>query len=206
MLITTFTGDKPSSYSLASLFSLINYSRVLYLPPLGLVLKVSLLDSLLASPLERPLLALPAALGLPIDSSSLLLVRPSNEEHDHILSSILSAESSLETPFKNLLVDPGSVRQPSEGERPYPLIAQTSALQQLPQDINVKDFWSSTGYARIWDAKVPGPEYDIPQEDLHKVMPNNPPARRIWEELYEKFRDHRMDICGLDLEPWREGN
>ncbi|KAI9719591.1 MAG: hypothetical protein M1812_003362 [Candelaria pacifica] len=196
--------DRPTSYSLASLFALINYSRVLYLPPSGLLLKASLLDGLLTSPLEQSLLAMPAGSDLAIDSSSLLLVRPSNEEHDHILSSILSAESSVESPFKNLLSDPASTRQSSSSAQDYPLLAQTSSLQQLPDDVKVNSFWSSTGYARISDAGLPGPEYDIPQADLLKAMPSSPSAKRIWEELYEKFRDHRMDICGLDLEPWRK--
>ncbi|KAI9777136.1 MAG: hypothetical protein M1835_005321 [Candelina submexicana] len=204
---TTLPGtneDRPSSYSLASLFSLINYSRVLYLPPSGLLLKASLLDSLLVLPLERPLLAMPAESSLSIDSSSLLLVRPSTAEHDHILSSILSAESSVESPFKDLLSDPAAIRQPSASDQHYPLLAQTSALEQLPDVANVKDFWSSTGYVRISDAGLPGPEFDIPQAEFRKAMPSRPAAKRIWEELYDKFRDHRMDICGLDLEPWRK--
>jgi hypothetical protein len=67
------------SYSLASVYSLVDYERILYLQGPGVLLDASALDSLLAFSKSEPMAALPAATEKDTLSTSLLLVHPSKQ-------------------------------------------------------------------------------------------------------------------------------
>ena len=47
---------------------------------------------------------------------------------------------------------------------------------------------------------MPGPEYDVPYSTRVKMRPLNTQADEAWSRLYERFRQQRMEVCGLDLE------
>ena len=68
-------------------------------------------------------------------------------------------------------------------------------------EFNATDFLEMTAYVHIEDPGVEGPEYDVPRPDFVRAMPSGKEARKAWEIVYERYRDARTDICGLDLKP-----
>ncbi len=183
-------------YPLANLLSLVHYNRVLFLQPSGLILDSTPLDLLFTLPMERPLLGLSA----PEDESlqpAILLLEPSKDTYQDVISS-LPEGAYLDSEFlQRVPVTPA----PADGESPMTLLAQTSALDDVDAQFNATDFFSTTAYVRLSDSSLPGPEYDIPRQDYVRAMPRSKQARKAWEGVYERFREVRMDTCGIDLEP-----
>ena len=68
-------------------------------------------------------------------------------------------------------------------------------------EFNATEFLELTGYVHIEDPGVEGPEYDVQRPDFVRAMPSGKQARKAWEMVYERYRDARRDVCGLDLEP-----
>ena len=90
---------------------------------------------------------------------------------------------------------------PSNGENSINLLAETGPLINVGTQFNASAFIEETAYVRIKDDRLPGPEYGAPRGRLADAMPREMEARRAWEAVYERFREARMDVCGLDLEP-----
>src|SRR3954462_12212296 len=88
------TDSTPSSYSLASIFTLTNYARVLSLNPPGLFLESYPLDSLLAFASSAPVAALPLDDKQTNISTALLLIEPSKGIFEQ-LSSLRAANDSV---------------------------------------------------------------------------------------------------------------
>jgi hypothetical protein len=57
-----------------------------------------------------------------------------------------------------------------------------------------------TAYVIVEDEGLPGPEFDIPYGDWLSARPEEGEQRRAWEGVYERYRDARREVCGLDLE------
>lgn len=183
-------------YSLTNLLSLIHYNRILSLRPSGLILDSTPLDLLFTLPMEGPLLGLSA----PEDESmqpAILLFEPSKETYRDVTSSL--PEGAY--PDSEFLQRVTNTPAPADGESPMTLLAQTSALDDVDAQFNATDFLDTTAYIRLSDADLPGPEYDIPRPDYVRAMPRSKQGRKAWEGVYERFRDARMEVCGLDLEP-----
>ncbi|KAK5145926.1 hypothetical protein LTR04_001183 [Oleoguttula sp. CCFEE 6159] len=183
--------DDPSAYSLASLWGLVEFERVLWLRAPGLLLEAAPLDAALAfDPVQ----------GTADVAAEVLLVRPSVEEFDRLAAAAAAAASSPSTP------DTGVFRS---SITPLPkiaaLLATTAALHNTSDSFNAAAYLHAAAYVRIADAGLPGPEFDVPLAAKVRARPRRAQAERVWSELYERFRQRRMDVCGLDLEPWREG-
>ncbi|KAI9812752.1 MAG: hypothetical protein M1827_004508 [Pycnora praestabilis] len=200
--------DSPAAYSLASLLLLTEYHRILYLSPSGLILDHAPLDELLASiSSEVPLLISPSeapssSSTLPTSPPSLLLLEPSTEDYNRALTLISPETLPVSTLFTSLYPD-------SSAPTTHPLIIQTSSLHhQLLTDNQTSNStfpthpFPTSAYIHITDPNLPGPEHDIPHQAFLAAQPETGKKARIWEDVYEKFRQLRMDICGLDLEPW----
>ena len=82
------------------------------------------------------------------------------------------------------------------------LVGKTSALRSETDKFYAAEFLEITGFIHIFDEDHPGPEYDVPKKKLSHMQPVNVEARKAWERSYEMYRQRRMDICGLDLEPF----
>ena len=185
-------------YPLTLLLSLVHYNRILVLQPSGLILDSTPLDLLFTLPMEKALLGLSA----PEDDSmqaAILLFEPSKQTYRDVISS-LPEGAYPDGEFLQLVPVTSA---PAEGESPMTLLAQTSGLDGVDAQFNATRFVDTTAYIRLSDSSVPGPEYAIPRQDYVRAMPGSKQARKAWEGVYERFRDARMAICGLDLEPVR---
>lgn len=183
-------------YPLMNLLSLVHYNRILFLQPSGLILDSTPLDLLFTLPMEDPLLGLSA----PDDESmqpAILLIEPSKETYRDISSSLPEGAFPDSEFLQRVPITPA----PADGESPMTLLAQTSGLRNVDAQFDATQFFDTTAYIRLSDADLPGPEYDVPRQDYMRAMPRSKQARKAWEGVYERFRDGRMEICGLDLEP-----
>lgn len=188
----------PSTYPLAELLALTNYDRILYLQTPGLLLNSTKLDHLLATSSKNLRTDESTKPPTSRDATSILLLAPSEaaftQAHDR-----LGAEQA---PDNELLTRPLSERNlitpPSDDNR---LVLESSHMKTEPQESSAMISTSSASYLHFSDPALPGPEYDIPRDLFSRQAPRDGPTRRLWERSYEKFRDLRMEVCGLDLEP-----
>ncbi|KAF1917514.1 hypothetical protein BDU57DRAFT_513810 [Ampelomyces quisqualis] len=191
--------ESGSSYSLASIYSLAQFERVIYLQGPGVLLDASALDSLLAFSKSEPMAALPATPGKKELSTCMMLVSPSKATFQQLKK--LRTENSLSDLdlFRTAFPAAESVMAEwslSMGNVYY----ESQRLGEAVDDFNATAFEASTTFVRLLDAGMPGPEYDIPHSDRVKLRPKKLQAEEVWSRLYEGFRQQRMDVCGLDLE------
>lgn len=182
-------------YPLTNLLSLVHYNRILFLQPSGLILDSTPLDLLFTLPMEKPLLGL----SPPEDESmhpAILLFEPSKETYQDVISSLPEGAYPDSDFLQRIPITPA----PADGESAMTLLAQTAGLDAVDAHFSATKFFDATAYVRLSDPELPGPEYDIPREDYVRAMPLSKQARRAWEGVYERFRDARMEVCGLDLE------
>lgn len=182
-------------YPLANLLSLVHYNRILSLQPSGLILDSTPLDLLFTLPMEKPLLGLSA----PEDESmqpAILLIEPSKETYHDVISSLPEGAYPDTEFLQRVTITPA----PADGESPMTLLAQTSGLDGVDAQFDAAEFFDTTAYVRLSDSGLPGPEYDMSRQDYVQAMPKSRQARKAWEGMYSRFRDARMEICGLDLE------
>lgn len=183
-------------YPLTNVLSLISYNRILLLQLPGLILDSTPLDLLFTLPMEKPLLGL----SDPQDESrepTILLFEPSRDTYQDVAATL--PEGAY--PDTEFLQKVHTEHAPEDPEHQVHLLATTGLLEKEGLGINATDFFEMTAYVHLSDPGLPGPEYDIPRHDYVKAMPGTTEARRLWESVYERFRDARMDVCGLDLEP-----
>jgi hypothetical protein len=189
----------PSSYSLASMYSLVDYERILYLQGPGVLLDASALDSLLAFSKSEPMAAMPATPERNDLSTSLMLVHPS-QENFHQLKKLRESKPLKDIDlFRSTFAAPESLIAEwslSMGNVYY----ESRNLRRPVDEFNATAFVDATTFVRLSEPELPGPEYDIPYADHVKLRPKNQQAEELWTKLYENFRQQRMDVCGLDLE------
>ena len=194
-------GWKPEEqYPLLHLLSLVWFHRLIYLPPSGLLLNADPLDLLFTLPMEnRAMLGLADPLSL-INEVDVLLIEPTKDLLRETSSS-LPEGAYLDREFmEKIHTTPAPM--PS-GQDTINLLAETGPLMEVDAQFNATKFMEETAYVRIKDEGLPGPEYGAPGEKLRYAMPKDTEARQAWETVYERFREMRMDVCGLDLEPER---
>ncbi|KAF1942801.1 hypothetical protein EJ02DRAFT_374822 [Clathrospora elynae] len=191
----------PSSYSLASLYSLVDYERILYLQGPGLLLDASALDSLLAFSKSEPMAAYPATPERTDLSTSLLLIHPSQQSFNQLRTLRAATHTTDLDMFRSTFSVPGSLLSEwslSMGNVVY----ESQHLRNVIDGFNATVFEQATTFVRLSDPEIAGPEYDIPFSDRVKIRPENVEAREAWSKLYERFRQRRMEVCGLDLETY----
>ena len=186
-------------YPLTNLLAPHYYNRVLYLKPAGLILDSTPLDLLFTLPMESPILGLSAPTSTSeVSPPSILLLQPSKSTYQDI-SSFLPEGVYPDAEFLNLIPVESA---PTDAEFHSRLLAKTSALDaESVAEFNATDFLEMTAYVHIEDPGVEGPEYDVPRPDFVRAMPSGKQARKAWESVYERYRDARRNVCGLDLEP-----
>jgi hypothetical protein len=188
-----------SSYSLASVYSLIDFERIIYLQGPGVLLDASALDSLLAFSKSEPIAALPATPERKELSTSMLIVHPSQERFQQLKKTRAEKEISDLDLFRITFPGPESLMAEwslSMGNVYY----ESQTLRDPVDEFNATAFEESTTFVRLLDDGIPGPEYDMPYSERVKLRPKNLEAEEVWSRLYEDFRQQRMDVCGLDLE------
>lgn len=184
-------------YPLLSVLSLMHYNRILVLRQPGLILDSTPLDLLFTLPMEKPMLGL----SDPQDERRepvILLFEPSKETYHDIAATLPEGAYPDEEFLQKVPVE----HAPEDPEKRVHLLATTALLGNENSDsFTAKDFLDVTAYVHVEDPGLPGPEYDVPRQDFVKAMPRAKEARKAWESVYERFRDARMNVCGLDLEP-----
>ncbi|OJD28659.1 glycosyltransferase family 8 protein [Diplodia corticola] len=196
-------GDGDSTrprYSLASFFSLIDFDRLLYLAPSGIIIDSLAMDALLAFAASRRLAALPEDPTASRISTDFMLLQPSLSTFRK-LSAALSEADVSDTKLFQKIFDASTSLLPPTAESETTLYYESSELRTLddPESFNSTQFLSTTAYVRLADPELPGPEYDVPYGQMVQLRPKEDEPRWVWEKLYFKFRGSRMDVCGLDL-------
>ncbi|KAF2126264.1 glycosyltransferase family 8 protein [Dothidotthia symphoricarpi CBS 119687] len=192
----------PSSYSLASLYSLVDYERIIYLQGPGVMLDASALDSLLAFSKSEPMAAYPATPERTDLSTSLLLIHPTQENYHQLKKLRTSSPTSDLDLFRKTFAAPKSLISEwslSMGN----VVFVSQSLCDASDSFNATEFEQATTFVRLSDAGLPGPEYDVPFWERARVRPKNEQAKEAWGRLYERFRQQRMEVCGLDLEVYQ---
>lgn len=186
-----------AEYPLVDLLSLTLFNRLIYLKPSGLILDSTKLDMLFTLPMESTMLGIS---GNPHDEDtvpSVILLEPSKKAYNDTLSSIPAGSYSDDEFLRHISLVTHTTDQNH-------IVAKTSAIHLESDRFNVTEFIDSTAYVQLSDPGLPGPEFNVPRRQLLRVKPKQPIHRKAWETVYEMFREQRMSVCGLDLEPLME--
>ncbi|KAL9085452.1 MAG: hypothetical protein Q9165_007602 [Trypethelium subeluteriae] len=188
------------SYSLASLFSLTEYDRIMYLEPPGHIFDASVMASVLAFSPQAPLMSLQSRESPNNRSSEMLLVTPSASQYRQL------SKSNAKHPETDvdLLQNSFPYAQDSHILAQADFLPHTSDLRAAPEGFNATEFLDGTAYIRVMDSELAGPQYDVPYAERVAARPRVAEAEAIWSKVYDGFRLGRMSICGLDLEPLRK--
>ncbi|KAK0896512.1 hypothetical protein LTR91_020722 [Friedmanniomyces endolithicus] len=201
-------------YSLASAYALTEFDRVLSIETPGLLLDATPLDAVLAFTEAAPFAMLQdSAQGDGVHSADLLLLHPSTDIHNDLLTRISTTTMTSESQTQLQTFNDATL--PLLFPTPL-LLASTTDTETLIRSIgtlhtpthhttspfNATAFLSNVTYIRFSDPKLPGPEYDVPWSQKVAARPRNKDADWTWTKLYGQFAQKRMEICGLDLEAW----
>ncbi len=136
-------------------------------------------------------------------STSLLLLAPSQKPINRTNDQLAAASVLYSNTSPRLMLQQALVPRSSLGSH---LVLETSELEDQPVDLDPTKFLTSMAYVHFSDPNLPGPAYDIPHDIFVRAAPRESKPRRVWESMYERFRDKRMNVCGLDLEPMPREN
>lgn len=182
-------------YPLTGLLSLTSFNRLIHLRPSGLIQDSDQLDLLFTLPMETPVLGISANHNGDSEAS-VVLIEPSNEAYQKVTEH-LSETGYHETEFLH-----STPMMTDFAEDQVHLVVKTSALQLEKEPFDSAEFLKMTGYVHLSDPDLPGPEYYIPKDKILSAQPSGAEPRKAWEKSYERFRQQRIDVCGLDLEPF----
>ena len=191
------TGLTPEEkYPLTNLLSLVNFNRIISLQAPGLVLDATPLDLLFTLPMEDPLLGLSSTQETRANPSILLMLS-SKETYTSITSSLPEGAYPDAEFLQRAILDAA----PADPGAQTRLLAETGLLNEDSiADFNATEFLEGTSYVRLVDDGIPGPEFDVSKEAWGRARPEGTQARKAWEAVYARFREARIEVCGLDLE------
>ena len=195
----TFSDEE--QYPLTNLLSLLHHNRLLYLQPSGLILSSSPLDLLFTYPIPeaKHMLGFTSPIPSSADRPAVLLIEPTRALQKDTMAA-LPEGTFLDTEFLSLVTSrPAPPATPAENTKPAMLLAETSSLHNVDAGFNATEFLDTTGYVHIQDDGALGPEFAA-NKAFGKAAPPRKEARKAWEGVYQRFREGRVEICGLDLE------
>jgi hypothetical protein len=67
---------------------------------------------------------------------------------------------------------------------------------------NASAYLDDTALIQLKDKGLPGPEYDVPYDDIVRLRPEDEDQGFLWENMYSTYKDRRYRVCGLDQKPW----
>lgn len=184
-----------AAYPLFGLLSLSIFDRLIYLRPSGLIIDSADLDLLFTLPMESSILGISGNSEGEFTLPSIVIFEPSITAYNGALSAI-SIETYSDDEFLRHIPQISGIA--GQGH----LVARTSAMSLEFNELTAANFFKSISYVHLTDPDFPGPEFDIPSKTVVRARPKLPQNRAIWERVYEIFRERRMSICGLDLEPF----
>ncbi len=183
---------------LAELLALTDYNRILYLQPSGILLNSTKLDRLLATSPKNLSMDRSSISSKSRESRPLLLLAPSGADSSKAKDQLASGRVPNTDLLARVLSEQNLIPPSSDNDR---LVLESSYLVTEPQSSEAMSPASSASYIHFSEFSLPGPEYDIPRDMFLREAPSEGHSRTLWASWYEKFRDLRMEVCGLDLEP-----
>lgn len=183
------------AYPLAALLSLTKFNRLVYLRPSGLILDSEKLDLLFTIPMESELLGIPAEPRERDTLPPVILFEPSMYAYNQTLLSIQAGIYDEEEFLRKI-----NLMQGGTADRSYS-VAMSSAFHLEDDTFDGAQFMETTSYVQLSDPGLLGPEFSASRLVLNRAKPQQTEQRRAWEAVYERYRQHRMDLCSLDLEP-----
>lgn len=203
------TYSDEESYPLTNLLSLTTFNRIIYLQPSGIILDATPLDLLFTLPMsddQKPVLGLTSPTPSLADRPAILLCEPSPKHYEETVAA-LPEGAYPDLDFLALVhtIAAPSSEELSSHDRPHTsanLLAESSSLHHIPPSsaLNASLFLQTTGYIHFQDEAVKGPGYEPGNAFRDAAPAASNEARRAWEGAYERFREGRMGVCGLDLE------
>ena len=195
----------PSTYSLISAYALTDLDRTLTIETPGLLLDASPLDAVLAFTEKTPFAMLQDTTANDgVHSQDLFLLQPSAKEHAALTTLIPTLPNSFNDTLLPIAFPEPLLLASSTEDNTSALIRSIGLLHDAQAGFNASAYLSNVAYIRFSDPKLPGPEYDVPWAKKRAARPKNKDADWTWTKLYGEFAQKRMDICGLDLESWRD--
>ena len=194
-MLTWRTAEHEAKYPLTGLMSLLAFNRLIYLRPSGIISDSGQLDLLFTLPMDTPILGISSTSHKENEDVSIVIMQPSAKSYTEIVNTI-SAEDYSDTYFLK-----GIQAMTDFAEDQVHLVAKTSSLRLEDDVFSVDEYLENTAYIQLSDPELPGPEYDIPPRRFLSAKPTAIGPGKAWERSYEIFRERRMDVCGLDLEP-----
>lgn len=149
-------------------------------------------------PMETPSLGISANTQDDSATPSVLLFQPSTKAVRDVGPSLAAGNYSEEEYLQNI-----PLMTDFAGDKVH-LVAKTSALHLESDRFDATEFLDVTSYVQLSDPLMPGPEFDAPRERLDLARPGQLQPRKAWVDVYERYREQRMAVCGLDLEPVAE--
>lgn len=198
--------DNASSYSLASIFALSGLERAMFIQGPGLPFDTEMLDQLLAYTPPSPMATSQKDSTLGLEGGEILLLSPAKNTY----AALRASEKAPTAPDLDLLthvLPPPLLLSSPSSEPPQQLLKSISTLHDIPPTtaFNATDFLATSSYILFSDPKLPkGPEYEVPYMDKVNARPKNTDADWVWTKLYGLFALKRMEVCGLDLEVYRD--
>lgn len=171
------------------------FNRLIYLKPSGLIVDSGKLDLLFTLPMKSDLLGISTGPREEEIVPPLLLIEPSIRAYNESLPSIIAKTYSDKSFLQNVPIRTRTSKNQTN------LVMKTSSIHLEDDRFDMSYFMENTAYVHISDPGMPGPEYDTPRSKLLRARPKQAEQRKVWEAIYERYREQRMEICGLDLEP-----
>lgn len=193
--LTRDVANIEGMYPLIGLMSLTTFNRLIYLRPSGLIVDSSQLDLLFTLPVDTATLGISATDNEEDAPVSIVIFQPSIRAYDE-LSGSFPAEGY--TDIKLMQAMPAMTDFAKDQVH---LVTTTGALKSTEESLSPQDYLENTGYIHLVDAEFPGPEYFMSSSMLSTARPRRAGPQQAWERTYELFRERRIDVCGLDLEP-----
>jgi hypothetical protein len=188
-----------TSYPLASLLSLTRYNTVLTLNTPSLILHAKPLDSVLVKAPASPVSfsEAPATSNSEVNSN-IFVFHPSLSASNRVSEALASENTLAELDLLQYLYSPPESLLPSSVFSSQSLLS-TSAFKDL--EVDLTEAVQDAATVIFDDEGLRGPAFDVPQALWNQARPGGQ-AGRLWEGLWERYREERRGVCGLDLDIW----
>ncbi|KAF1344865.1 hypothetical protein BDV97DRAFT_402617 [Delphinella strobiligena] len=207
-LVEGGNADSASSYSLASIFALSGLERAMLVQGPGLLFDTEMLDQLLAYTPPSTMAISQKDTSIGLEGGEILLLSPGKDTYAALRASEKASTATDLDLLHHVLPPPYLLNSSSSSSSSSLQISKSiSTLHDIPPStaFNATDFLATTSYILFSDPKLPkGPEYEVPYMDRVNARPKNKDADWVWTKLYGLFAMKRMEVCGLDLEVYRD--
>ena len=171
------------------------FDRLIYLQPSGLIANSERLDMFFTLSMESETEGVIAKNREENPTPPIIIFEPSAKALDKSMAVIEAGNYEEDELLRGI---PSSNAVTSSGSNS---VVETSAIHLEDDGLNLSSFINKTSYVHISDPGMLGPEFGSPRSRLIRARPEQTEPREVWEAIYERYRQQRMEVCGLDLEP-----